>query len=229
MSKIVVITGASRGLGLEFCRQYLEDGGKVYACCRSPESARELLKLRQSAGEQLETVPLDVTKPAQLTNLKYALQGQEISLLINNAGIYGRRLTFGEVEEQEWMQVLKVNTVAPLMVVQELVDLMAADGKILLMTSRMGSMGDNTSGGSYIYRSSKAALNAVGKSLAHDLRDRGIAVALCHPGWVQTDMGGPDALINTETSITGLRGVMERLTEENSGQFFNYDGNMIPW
>ena len=229
MSKIVVVTGANRGLGLEFCKQYLAEGYKVYACCRSPESARELLELKQASGELLETVPLDVTNQAQVTNLKYTLHGQKIDLLINNAGMYGQRLPFGEVNEQEWMQVLRVNTIAPLLVVQELVDLMAADGKILLMTSKMGSMGDNSSGGSYIYRSSKAALNAVGKSLAYDLADKGIAVAVCHPGWVQTDMGGPNGLISTETSITSLRKVVDELTLESSGEFFNYDGNVIPW
>ncbi|UYM14739.1 SDR family oxidoreductase [Endozoicomonas euniceicola] len=229
MSKTIVITGANRGLGLEFCKQYLAEGHKVYACCRSPESAEELLKLKQEAGGRLEAVPLDVTNAAQLTNLKYTLQGQSVDLLINNAGVSGQRLSFGEVNEQEWMKVLHINTVAPLLVVQELVDLMAADGKILLMTSKMGSIEDNTSGGSYIYRSSKAALNAVGKSLALDLFDRGISVAICHPGWVQTDMGGPNALINTETSIRGLRDVMEQLTIDKSGQFFSYDGSIIPW
>ncbi|MGI9276755.1 MAG: SDR family oxidoreductase [Endozoicomonas sp.] len=227
--KTIVITGASRGLGLEFCKQYLEEGCKVYACCRSPESSPELLALRQTAGNQLETVPLDVTNPVQLSNLKHTLNGQVIDLLINNAGIYGRRLPFGGVEEQEWQMVLQVNTVAPLMVVQELVNLIADDGKIVLMSSKMGSMGDNTSGGSYIYRSSKAALNAVGKSLALDLAEKGISVAVCHPGWVQTDMGGPSALINAETSIEGLRKVVENLSPENSGQFFNYDGSLIPW
>ncbi|MET4710380.1 NAD(P)-dependent dehydrogenase (short-subunit alcohol dehydrogenase family) [Endozoicomonas sp. NE43] len=161
--------------------------------------------------------------------MKYTLQGQRIDLLINNAGMYGERLSFGEVTEQEWMKVLRVNTVAPLLVVQELVDLMADDGKVLLMTSKMGSIEDNTSGGSYIYRSSKAALNAVGKSLAHDLSGRGISVAICHPGWVQTDMGGPNALITTETSIHGLREVMEQLTVDTSGQFFSYDGSTISW
>ncbi|MCW7556352.1 SDR family oxidoreductase [Endozoicomonas gorgoniicola] len=229
MSKTVVITGANRGLGLEFCKQYLAEGHKVYACCRSPESAEELLKLKQEAAGRLEAVPLDVTNAAQLTNLKHTLQGQSIDLLINNAGVYGQQQSFGEVNEQEWMKVLHINTVAPLLVVQELVDLMATDGKILLMTSKMGSIEDNTSGGRYIYRSSKAALNAAGKSLALDLSDRGISVALCHPGWVQTDMGGPDALINTETSIRGLREVMEQLTIDKSGQFFSYDGSIIPW
>ena len=227
--KTIVITGASRGLGLEFCKQYLLEGCKVYACCRSPESSPELLQLKQASSEQLETVPLDVTNPGQLSSLKHMLHGQVIDLLVNNAGIYGRRLSFGEVAEQEWLEVLRVNTVAPLMVVQELVSLMANDGKILLMTSKMGSIAENTSGGSYIYRSSKAALNAVGKSLALDLAEKGISVAVCHPGWVQTDMGGPNALIDAETSIKGLRKVVENLSPENSGQFYNYDGSLIPW
>ena len=229
MSKTIVITGANRGLGLEFCKQYLAEGHKVYACCRSPESAGELLKLKQKAGDRLETIPLDVINAAQLTNLKHTLQSERVDLLINNAGVYGERLSFGEVTEQEWMKVLQINTVAPLLVVQELVDLIATDGKILLMTSKMGSIEDNTSGGSYIYRSSKAALNAVGKSLANDLSGRGISVAICHPGWVQTDMGGPNGLINTETSISGLRRVMEQLGLDSSGQFFNYDGSVLPW
>lgn len=229
MSKKVIITGANRGLGLEFCKQYLEEGFKVYACCRSPESAKELLNLKQTSGDQLETIPLNVTNSVQISNLKNTLQDEAIDLLINNAGVYGPRVAFGEVSEQDWMDVFQINTVAPLLLVQALVDLMASAGKILLMSSKMGSVEDNTSGGSYIYRSTKAALNAVGKSLAHDLADKGIGVAVCHPGWVQTDMGGASGLINTETSIKGLRKVMDRLTLENSGQFFNYDGANIPW
>ena len=229
MTQTVVITGANRGLGLELCKQYLTQGWNVVACCRSPEKAQELLSLKQSAGERLETVPLEVTNSAHLTNLKYTLQGQQIDLLINNAGMYGERLGFGDVTSSEWLKVLEVNTVAPLLLVQELVDLIPAGGKILLMSSKMGSMGDNTSGGSYIYRSSKAALNATGKSLAHDLSSKGISVAVCHPGWVQTDMGGPNGLIDTETSIKGLRNVLDNLSLENSGVFFNYDSTVIPW
>jgi NAD(P)-dependent dehydrogenase (short-subunit alcohol dehydrogenase family) len=124
---------------------------------------------------------------------------------------------------------MEVNTIAPLLVVQELGSLLSSGGKVILMTSKMGSNTDNSSGGSYIYRSTKAALNAVGKSLAIDLADRGVSVALCHPGWVQTDMGGPNGLIDTETSIKGLMNVVESLDQKTSGQFFNYDGSMIPW
>ncbi|WP_422476187.1 SDR family oxidoreductase [Endozoicomonas sp. ALB032] len=229
MTKTVVVTGANRGLGLEYCRQFLEKGDKVYACCRAPESAEDLLKLKQQYCEKLETVPLDVTHPAQRTNLKNTLQGEQIDILVNNAGIYGQRLKFGEVESEEWLKVMKVNTIAPLLLVQELVEFMPQGSKIVLMTSKMGSIADNTSGGSYIYRSTKAALNAVGKSMAHDLSDKGISVAICHPGWVLTDMGGPNALIDTRISIKGLIAVIERLGLENSGQFFNYDGALIPW
>lgn len=229
MSKVVVVTGANRGLGLEFCRQYLEEGYKIFACCRSPETSQDLMSLKQSAGEKLETVPLDVTNPAHITNLKYTLQGQSVDILINNAGIYGERLPFGEVDAEEWRRVLEVNTIAPLMLVQELADLVPAGGKVILMSSKMGSNGDNTSGGSYIYRSSKSALNAVGKSLAHDLADKGISVAVCHPGWVRTRMGGPNGLIDVETSIAGLRKVIDELNLENAGRFMNYDGSVIPW
>ncbi|MGI9283337.1 MAG: SDR family oxidoreductase [Endozoicomonas sp.] len=229
MTKTVVVTGANRGLGLEYCKQFLEKGYKVYACCRAPESAEDLLKLKQQNSEKLETVPLDVTNPAQRVNLKYTLQGDQIDILINNAGIYGHRMNFGEVESEEWHKVMEVNTVAPVLLVQELVGLMPKGAKIILMTSKMGSIADNTSGGSYIYRSTKAALNAVGKSMALDLSDKGISVAICHPGWVQTDMGGPNALIDTRTSIKGLMGVVEQLGPENTGQFFNYDGSVIPW
>ena len=229
MSGNVIITGANRGLGLEFVRQYLEAGWKVFACCRSPETAQDLLKLKQSAGEQLETIPLDVTNPAQITNLKYTLMGNTIDLLINNAGIYGERLPYGEVRHDEWMKVLEVNTVAPMMLIQELSEVLGKGAKVALISSKMGSIEDNSSGGSYIYRSSKAALNAVGKSLSVDLAERGISVAICHPGWVQTDMGGPNALIDAKTSITGLRRVIEGLNLSCSGQFFNYDGTVIPW
>ena len=186
MSKNVVITGANRGLGLEFVKQYLGAGWKVFACSRSPETSEELLKLKQDAGGQLETVPLDVTKSSHLTNLKYTLMGNSIDLLINNAGTYGERLPYGEVRADEWMKVLEVNTVAPMMIVQELSELLADNGKVILISSKMGSVEDNSSGGSYIYRSSKAALNAVGKSLAIDLADRCISVCYLS-SWLGSD------------------------------------------
>ena len=231
MGRVVVITGANRGLGLEFCRQYLAGGAKIYACCRSPEKAAALLDLKQSHGEALEIVPLDVSNPIMLANLSYVIE-EPIDILINNAGIYGPKgLEFGEYKADDWAEVLKVNTIAPMMVVQHLAEKVTAsiEKKIVLISSKMGSIGDNQKGGSYIYRSSKAAINAVGKSLAIDLAGQGIKVGIVHPGWVQTDMGGPNGLIDSSTSITGLCEVIENLNESNSGEFFSYDGALIPW
>lgn len=231
MGRVVVITGANRGLGLEFCRQYLAGGAKVYACSRSPEKAAELLELKQTHGGNLEIVPLDICNSIMLANLPYVIE-EPIDILINNAGIYGPKgLEFGEYKTDDWLEVLKVNTIAPMLVVQHLTEKVSASNekKIVLVSSKMGSIGDNQKGGSYIYRSSKAAVNAVGKSLALDLAGQGIKVAIVHPGWVQTDMGGPNALIDAETSITGLCDVIENLKESNSGEFFSYDGTLIPW
>ena len=231
MGRVVVITGANRGLGLEFCRQYLTKGDKVYACSRSPEKAAALLELKQSHGGQLEIVPLDVSNPIMLANLSYVIE-ESIDILINNAGIYGPRgLKFGEYKADDWAEVLKINTIAPMMVVQHLADKVAASNekKIVLVSSKMGSIADNQKGGSYIYRSSKAAINAVGKTLAIDLAEQGVKVAIVHPGWVQTDMGGPNGLIDSNTSIAGLCEVVENLNESNSGEFFSYDGSLIPW
>lgn len=231
MGRIVVITGANRGLGLEFCRQYLDGGAKVYACSRSPEKAAALLELKQSYGEALEIVPLDVSNPIMLANLSYVIE-EPIDILINNAGIYGPKgLAFGEYKADDWAEVLKINTIAPMMIAQTLAEKVAASNekKIVLISSKMGSIADNQKGGSYIYRSSKAAINAVGKTLAIDLADQGVKVAIVHPGWVQTDMGGPSGLIDAKTSITGLCEVIENLNDRNSGGFFNYDGTQIPW
>ena len=231
MPRVIVVIGASRGLGLELCHQYLVRGDKVYACCRKPEQASELLAMKQEYADRLETVPLDVNNEGMLKNLPHAIN-ESVDILIHNAGIYGpKQRTFDQVEAKDWMEVLHTNTVAPLMVIQQLADKVSAghEKKIILMSSKVGSMGDNNSGGSYMYRSSKAALNSVGKSLSIDLKDRGIKVAIVHPGWVRTDMGGPNGLIDVETSITGLVKVIDSLTEAKSGQFLAYDGAEIPW
>lgn len=231
MGRVVVITGANRGLGLEFCRQYLAGGARVYACCRAPEKATALLELKQSHGEALDIVPLDVSNPVMLANLPYVIE-EPIDILINNAGIYGPGgLSFGEYKVGDWVEVLKINTIAPMMVTQTLAEKVAASNekKIVLLSSKMGSIADNQKGKSYIYRSSKAALNAVGKTLAIDLSGQGVKIAVVHPGWVQTDMGGANALIDVKTSVTGLCEVIENLSETNSGSFFSYDGTLIPW
>ena len=232
MPSTVLITGANRGIGLEFCKQYLAKGYQVYACCRAPESSPDLLSLKQENQELLHLIPLDVTNEAMMASLPHSLDGQPIDILINNAGVYGPAgASFGNVSESEWLTTFRVNTIAPLLLAQLLIKNITAskEKKIILLTSKMGSIADNTSGGSYVYRSSKSALNAVGKSLAHDVSASGVSVALVHPGWVQTDMGGSNALISTEESVSGLTDVIEKLDMNSSGQFFNYDGSVIPW
>ncbi len=231
MQRVVAITGVSRGLGLELCRQYLEEGAKVYGCCRSPEQSHKLLELKHSAGHQLELVPLDVTRPGMIRNLQYVIE-EAVDILINNAAIYGPSgLSYDQVTVEPWLEVLRVDTIAPMMVTQALIDKVGAshEKKIVMISSKMGSMSDNLKGGSYIYRSAKAALNAVGKSLAIDLAAREISVGILHPGWVQTDMGGANALIDAKTSIHGIRKVIDHLSLKNSGHFFSYDGSSISW
>lgn len=232
MTGTTVITGANRGIGLAFCKQYLKKGYQVYACCRQPESAQELLTLKHHHRDLLHTMPLDVTNEAMRVSLSHSIGDQPVDILINNAGIYGPvALSFTDVSEKDWLENFRVNTIAPLLLTQCLINniLASQEKKIILMTSKMGSIGDNSSGAGYIYRSSKAALNAVGKSLAHDLSEKGVSVALVHPGWVKTDMGGDNAMITPEESVKGVIRYIETLNKNSSGQFINYDSSPIPW
>lgn len=223
----VLITGASRGLGLEFVRQYAADGWHVHACCRAPGRAGELAAV---AGD-VQVHGLDVTNAAGIAALARDLGGGAIDLLVNNAGIYGRRQSLGRIDYDGWAEVLRTNTLGPIAVTEALLANLekAGSAKVALMTSRMGSIADNTSGGTYAYRASKAALNAAGRSLALDLGGRGIAVVLLHPGWVRTDMGGAGGQIDAPQSVAGLRRVIAGLSAAGSGRFFAYDGREIPW
>ena len=160
------------------------------------------------------------------------LDGTAVDVFINNAGVYGpANLKFGEIDGQVWASVLQVNSIAPLILSQMLMPNLRAgnEKKMLYLTSKMGSIADNSGGGSYIYRSSKTALNSAVKSLAIDLASEGFVAAVLHPGWVLTDMGGPNALIDTKTSVAGMMKVIEGLSSERSGDFYNYDGSVIPW
>lgn len=224
----VLITGANRGIGLEFARQYAATGWRVIATCRQPSLATELKAL---PGE-VEIFALDVGDFPVLGDLAKSLKRESVDLLLANAGVYGPRPSpFGAVDDGAWEAVLRLNTIAPLKLAEAFCDLVARSElrSMAFLSSKMGSIADNTSGGSYIYRSSKAALNVVVKSLAVDLAPRGISVAALHPGWVRTDMGGPSALIDAEVSVAGMRRVLADLTPETSGRFLNYDGCEIPW
>ncbi|MFO1156164.1 MAG: SDR family oxidoreductase [Rhodospirillales bacterium] len=223
-----LVTGASRGLGLEFVKQYAAEGWRVIATCRKPEEAPALAALQGDVRIE----PLDVTDFARIETLGRRLDGLPIDLVINNAGIYGPRVTrYDSVDYAAWPEVLRVNVMAPLKVTAVLAPNLAASGLRIAVgiSSLMGSIEDNTSGGSYIYRSSKAALHAVTRSLAIDLRSKKIIVCVLNPGWVRTDMGGSAAMLDPFESVAGMRDVIARLTLRESGHFFNYDGTELPW
>ena len=224
----VLITGANRGLGLEFTRQYAADGWRVFAACRDPAGARDLAAVEGDVSSET----LDVDDGPQVAALANKLSGQPIDVLINNAGSYGPKdVTRDTVDYDARGQVFRTNTMSPLAVSAAFAANVAQGGqkKIITLSSIMGSIAENDSSGDFIYRSSKAAVNAVMKSLAGDLKSEGITVAVLHPGWVRTDMGGPDAAIEAPESVTGMRAVIAGLKESDSGRFLNYDGTEIPW
>ncbi len=223
----VLVTGANRGIGLHFVRSFAADGWRVHACARNVEKAKEA---RAVSGDVV-CHKLDVTNGLKVASLARELAEEPIDILINNAGVYGPRTGFGETDYDEWASVLQVNTLAPLRMVERFVGLVErSEHKLVVnISSIMGSIGDNTSGGGYIYRSSKAALNMVTKSLANDLAERGVTVVSFHPGWVKTDMGGDGAAITPAQSVAGMRKVITGLTAEDNGKFFGYDGQPLPW
>lgn len=231
--KTTLITGANRGIGLEFSRQYAADGWSVLACSRNPEKSDELNKLAAQYPELIKVLALDVSDHVQIERLAQELADESIDLLINNAGIYPKSgvNSFGHTDYAEWMQVFRINTMAPLKMAETFAAQLARSEQktFVAITSKMGSIEDNSGGGNYLYRSSKTAVNMVVKSLAIDLQSAGITSIVIHPGWVKTDMGGPNALISTEQSVSGMRQVISNLSMADSGKFFSYDDQEIPW
>ena len=223
----VLITGANRGLGLEFARSYAADGWRVHACCRHPEKAKAL----KAVEGDLVVRKLDVTDGLRVAGLARELADEAIDVLLNNAGVYGPRSDFGETDFDDWLDVLKINTIAPLRMAERFVEQVArSDRKLIVsISSGMGSIAMNDEGGRYPYRTSKAALNMVVKGLAADLAARGIIAVALSPGWVQTDMGGPNADLTPEESVAGMRAVIDGLTPDDSGRFFNYQSEDRPW
>jgi NAD(P)-dependent dehydrogenase (short-subunit alcohol dehydrogenase family) len=227
----VLITGTNRGLGLEFVKHFLGRSDTVIATCRDSSSATELQALAAN-NENLSLKNLDVSDEQSMAALATELKDTPIDVFINNAGVYGPRdANFGNVLSSEWEQVIRVNAIAPMLLTQLIIGSLrqGTDKKLVYVTSKMGSIDDNKGGGSYIYRSSKTALNSVVKSLSVDLASEGFSVAVVHPGWVRTDMGGPNGLIDVQTSVGGMLAVIDGLSPDNAGDFFNYDGSLIPW
>lgn len=229
----VLITGANRGIGKEFCRQYAAQGWRVLACSRYPEKSDALNKLADENPELITVHALDVADHVEIDRLGQILADESIDLLINNAGIYPEsdKCGFGHADYAEWIQAFRINTMAPLKMAETFAAHLARGRQktIVTITSKMGSIADNSGGGSYLYRSSKAAVNMVVKSLAIDLKPVGIIAVVFHPGWVKTDMGGPNAMISPEQSVSGIRKVINGLVPADSGKFFGYDGQAIPW
>jgi NAD(P)-dependent dehydrogenase (short-subunit alcohol dehydrogenase family) len=228
----LLITGASRGIGLEFVKQYSAAGWRVLACCRTPAEAEALHQVELASAGRVTIHELDVANFPAVDDLANELHDIPIDLIINNAGIYPDRHTgFGHTDFVAWAEAFHVNAMAPLKVAEAFIsNLECGKGKtIATISSKMGSVTDNTSGGAYLYRSSKAAVNIVVKSLSLDLADRGIHAVVLHPGWVLTDMGGPNALITVEQSVSGMRNVLAELKAEDTGKFLGYDGKEVPW
>jgi len=229
---ITLVTGANRGLGLEFARQYAADGWQVYATCRDPNSASELRRLAEDSASKIEITALDVTDLASIRAAATKLRGQPIDLLLNNAGVGGPRgQAIGNIDYDAWINVLDVNTLGPMRVSEAFVDNVAQSERklIVTLTSGMGSISDNASGGSFAYRSSKAAVNMIMRSLAIDLAPRGITCVVVNPGWVRTDMGGPRGNMTPAESVGKLRRLIEGLGPTHSGKFFNHTGREFAW
>lgn len=218
-----VITGANRGIGLELARQLRDRGYHVIGVCRRSSPQLDALGVEVESG-------IDVTDAASLRDLADRLRGRRIELLVNNAGLL-RPSSLDGIEEEldDWRAQYEVNALAPLRVTHALVDHLKDGGKVVIITSRMGSIGDNGSGGAYAYRMSKAAVNIAGVSLAHELKDRDIAVGLLHPGFVRTDMTGRQGQVDPEQAAAGLVERIDELNMATTGSFRHANGQDLPW
>mmetsp|Transcript_996 Transcript_996/g.6222 ORF Transcript_996/g.6222 Transcript_996/m.6222 type:complete len:244 (-) Transcript_996:1177-1908(-) len=231
--RCAVVTGASRGIGLEMARQLLDGGAHVVAAVRRPEKCDAL----RGYGERITWTKLDVSKEDSVAEWAHDLSQnkkiEHVDLLVNNAGVYGRRVDLDSVKTEDMLHTFITNTVGPLLVVQQLrkQGLIGGSKPTLVgnVTSKVGSVADNGSGGGYAYRASKCALNVVNKSMSIDLHDENIRCVLLHPGYVRTDMTGGNGLIDTETSAAGLLQILARDPEEINARFFDYKQEEIPW
>lgn len=224
-ARTVLVTGANRGLGLELARQYAAAGWQVIGTARSPESATDLKALG------VRVLQLDVTDEASVAALARELDETPLDLLINNAGVMDRNGSLGDADMADIARVIDVNALGPMRVTRALLPALrrGSGRQVVSITSGLGSIEGNTSGGFYGYRESKAALNMFTRSLAADLKPEGFTCIVISPGWVQTDMGGPSATLTPAESVRGMRAVFDRLTPADSGRFYNHDGTTLPW
>ncbi len=235
----ILITGANRGLGLEFVRQYLEQGAHVFAACRRPTTASSLHRLQAQFSEQLTIVALDVADAAVIRAAHDTVhtQADSLDVLINNAAIYSSRGShepserLGELSFDDALTVLRVNAVAPLLVAQQFLGLLRASrrAKLISISSGYGSVLANTGGFPYYYSASKAALNMYMRSLATDAKRWGITTVLLDPGWVRTDMGGPSAPTTPQEAVAAMMRVIDALTPRHNGRFLTWRGDEQDW
>ena len=224
MNQTILVTGSSRGIGLELCKQLNERGDRVIATCRQSTDALAALDV-----EVLENV--DVSDPKSLKLLSARLKERKIDWLVNNAGVL-QSVSLDDLDMDciaNFKKMFDVNSLGPLLATKLLLKHLGSGSKVGLITSRMGSIADNDSGGSYGYRMSKAAANAVGKSLAIDLKSQGIAVGILHPGYVRTDMTGHSGLMDADESVIGLIERMDNLNLTNTGSFWHTNGDLLSW
>jgi NAD(P)-dependent dehydrogenase (short-subunit alcohol dehydrogenase family) len=232
----VLVTGASRGLGLEFVRQYAADGWQVHAGARDPAAADALAALAAGSAGRVRVHRLDVEDPATIAATAQALAGVPVDVLLNNAGTMGAKSgptaqRFGGSDYADWERMFRINVLGPMRVAEAFVENVAASERrvIATLTSLVGSIAANRFGGMYAYRSTKAAANAIVRSLALDLARRGILAVALHPGWAKTAMGGPNAPVAVDEAVAGMRRVIAGLTKEASGRFWQYDGTELAW
>jgi NAD(P)-dependent dehydrogenase (short-subunit alcohol dehydrogenase family) len=227
----VLITGSNRGLGLEWARQYAQEGWRVFATCRHPHDALDLQQLKREY-RKVTLHRLDVTKVGDIRSVQWELENQTVDILVSNAGIYldKRKSGIGCFRFDDWLRTLEVNSLGGLRVVEALIGNLARSSRrlIVAVSSHMGSIADIQEAGHYYYRSSKAALNAAMAGLAVELKPQGIGVLILHPGGVKTRMG-PSSGISPEESVRGMRHIAERFRLEDSGTFLRYDGVKLPW
>lgn len=232
MIETILVTGANRGIGLALSTVFARYGWQVIACCRHPEKAIALSGLQAASEGRLKIHQLEVTDDLQIERLRRELNGTIIDILVNNAGVPGPdEQKFGFLDETAWIETFRVNTIAPYKIIRALLDHVLLGHRRVIATvgSHMGSLGDNDSGGDYVYRTTKAAVHMVMKNLSIDLREKGVTAVALHPGWVRTSMGGPQAPLSPEKSADGLLRTLLSLNLANNGQLLDYQGGLLPW
>tara|TARA_E500000178_G_scaffold340495_1_gene383267 strand:- start:233 stop:973 length:741 start_codon:yes stop_codon:yes gene_type:complete len=245
--KTILVTGTNKGIGLEFARQYLNEGFKVIATCRNLSNLDGLNGLVNSFPDKISIFQMELLDEKSIEDFALKIKDIPIDIFINNAGVtfgYSRNAklsntgislnklnAFGNIETENWLPIFKANCIAPLLLTQLLYKniMLGKEKKMVFISSKPASISENTGGSMYMSRSSRSALNQVIKSLSIDLIGEGISVASISPGWVKTDSGGLNALIDVNTSVTGIRNVIDNLSIKNSGKFWDYNGNFIPW